>query len=350
MKKHIIFRNNKVSFIKNKSSLKVIGLFAILALIILFSSLMIGENFISPLEIMNAFLGKSSKLIELSVFEFRMPRIIVGFLVGSALAISGAMLQGVTKNSLASPNVLGIVSGGTFGILIYMYLFTGAEGTKSLSVAYKPIFTLIGSLIAVGIIYSIAVKNKLEPFKLILIGIAISSAVTATTTLFIIKGPPGIGVDAHKWISGSINGVNWIDVNTLVIWNLIFLPFAFYLVRELNVQNLDDEVVVSLGSDELKSKKKIIFISSAIASGAVAIGGSISFIGLVAPHISRRLAGNQFGSLLTLSGLIGGILVVCADIIAKTIVYPIELPAGIFTSLIGAPFFIYLLKKGRKTK
>lgn len=165
----------------------------------------------------------------------------------------------------------------------------------------------------------------------------------------IINGPVIFIKEAQLWITGTVYGTSWINVKLLFIWfSCIYLITLIY-IRELNVQSLDDSISTGLGNDVEKNRFILMILSAALASGAVAVGGGISFVGLIAPHICRKLTNSSFEYITPLSALIGGIIVVLSDIAARTLFFPLDLPVGIFTAGIGAPFFIYLLVKNHKS-
>ena len=182
-----------------------------------------------------------------------------------------------------------------------------------------------------------------------MVGIAISGATKALTSILIINGPVIFIKEAQLWITGTVYGTNWTHVQLLSIWFLFLFILTLIFIRELNVQNLDDSISTGLGSSTEKNRFILMIISAALASEAVAVGGAISFVGLIAPHISRKLTNSSFENIIPLSTLIGGIIVVFSDILARTLFFPQDLPVGIFTAGIGAPFFIYLLVKNQKT-
>ena len=206
-----------------------------------------------------------------------------------------------------------------------------------------PLFAFIGAVTISLLIYIVSYNQELSPFRFILVGIGLSGAAKSITTLLILNGPPVLVYESNIWLMGTIYGTNWDYVRILSIWFFIFGTLSLLASRELNIQNLDDVVVVELGSDKKMKRFTLLMLSTALASGAVAIGGGIGFVGLLSPHIARKLTDSSFENFLPLSMLIGGIIVVLADLVARRILSPLDLPVGIFTAVIGAPFFIYLL-------
>jgi iron complex transport system permease protein len=212
-----------------------------------------------------------------------------------------------------------------------------------------PVFAFVGAFSSILFIYFLAYKKGVTPYRLIFIGIAISGAAKALTSILIINGPVIFIKEAQLWITGTVYGTNWTNVKLIFVWFLCIYLITLIYTRELNVQSLDDSISTGLGSSVEKNRFILMIISAALASGAVAVGGGIGFVGLIAPHVCRRLTNSSFEYMIPISALVGGIIVVLSDIAARTLFFPLDLPVGIFTAAIGAPFFIYLLIKSRKS-
>jgi len=349
MNSFITFRKNKTSFIYEKRLILTFFILLIIAFLSILLSLSIGKTNFSITEIIKTLFGLGSKYNSLIINQFRLPRTLVGFLVGASLALSGGILQGISKNPLASPNLIGVVNGGSVGALIFLTMFLNTnDNSLTVSIFYMPIFALIGAFLIAFLIYITAFKNGVTPFRLILIGIAFSGAAKALTTILIINGPLVLVTEANLWLTGTVYGTNWLHVKLLLTWFLIFSIITIFFIKDLNVQNLDDNIAIGLGTNLNKKRLMFILLSTALASGAVAVGGGVSFVGLVGPHIARKLTNSSFENIMPLSILSGGIIVVLADILARTLFAPLDLPVGIFTASIGAPFFIFLLWKKQR--
>lgn len=351
MKKFLIFRSNKFSFIYEKRSLKILGITFILTILSIILSLSVGQRFISFDRVVKAIIGAGTGGDRLIINTLRLPRTLVAFFVGTSLGLSGAVLQGVVKNPLAAPNIIGITDSGSVGALIFLTLFTDPKNNSlTTSIFYMPVFAFAGAFIAVILVYVLAYKRGVTPFRLILIGIAISGAAKAVTSILIINGPVVFIKEAQLWITGTVYGTNWTHVKLISSWFVILFILTMIFIRELNMQNLDDGISTGLGSSVEKNRFILMVLSAAMAAGAVAVGGGISFVGLIAPHISRKLTSSSFENIVPLSTLAGGIIVVLSDTAARTLFFPMDLPVGIFTAGIGAPFFIYLLLKNQGLK
>lgn len=351
MKKFLIFRQGNFSFIYEKRSAIIVLITIILSLLSLIFSLSIGQKNLSFVEVIKILFDKD--LIggnSLIVNTIRLPRTLVAFLVGGSLGLSGAILQGVVKNPLAAPNIMGITDGGSVGALIFLTLFTDPKNNAlTTSIFYMPIFAFAGAFLVVILVYFLSFKKGVTPYRLILIGIAIAGAAKALTSILIINGPVVFIKEAQLWITGTVYGTNWTHVKLLSVWFLALFLISIVYIRELNMQSLDDNISMGLGSLVEKNRFILMILSAALASGASAVGGGISFVGLIAPHISRKLTNSSFENIVPISTLVGGIVVVLSDVAARTLFSPLDLPVGIFTAGIGAPFFIYLLIKNQNS-
>jgi iron complex transport system permease protein len=350
MKKFLILRKGRLSLIYEKRSTLIVSITIFIGLLFLLFSLSVGQKFISPIKVLQVLIGREQGGDGLIVNTLRLPRTLSAFFVGTSLGLSGAILQGVVKNPLAAPNIVGITDSGSVGALIFLTLFTDPKNNSlTTSIFYMPVFAFIGALSAVLLVYTLAFKKGVTPYRLILIGIAVSGAAKALTSILIINGPVVFIKEAQLWITGTVYGTNWTHVKLLASWFVVLFLLSLIYIRELNIQSLDDSISTGLGSSVEKNRFILMIISAALASGAVAVGGGISFVGLIAPHIARKLTNSSFENITPLATLIGGIVVVLSDLAARTLFFPLDLPVGIFTAGVGAPFFIYLLIKNQKS-
>jgi iron complex transport system permease protein len=344
VKRYIIFRNSKNSFslLLEKKTIWSI-LFLVLCILFLFiAGVGLGDVIISPSEAIRVFLGSGIAEHELIIDTLRLPRIVVSILVGMALAVSGCILQGIIRNPLASPDIVGITGGASVAAVAFITYLSG-----DVSIKWLPLATIIGAGLTSLIIYFLSWNKGVTPIRLVMIGIGMAATLSALTTFMIVLSPIYSASQAYIWLTGSIYGANWENVITLLPWVVVFIPLAFIYSRDINVQGLGDDVATGLGSPVQRKRFILLMISVALAGSAVAIAGGIGFVGLIAPHIARMMIGNTFGGLLPLSALVGGILVLLADLIGRTLFIPLDVPAGVFTAGIGAPFFIYLLYRNR---
>jgi iron complex transport system permease protein len=309
----------------------------------------LGDMKIGPLQVVKALFGYGEEMEILVIHNFRLPRILISLLVGISLAVAGGILQGIIRNPLASPDILGITGGASVAVVTFLALFSNNNNALTVSINWMPVAAFIGAATVAFVVYMLAWKNGVSAIRLVLIGIGISALMKALTTLIMIKGPLYLASQANIWITGTVYGSTWQKVMILTPVTIVLVMISIILARNLNVQELGEELATGVGSSVQKQQFALLLIGTALTGGAVAFAGGISFVGLMAPHIARRLVGSAYGALLPVAALIGAILVIGADLIGRTLFSPLEIPAGVFTAAIGAPYFIYLLYKSRNS-
>jgi len=280
----------------------------------------------------------------LILWEIRLPRVILAALVGSALAVSGAVLQGLLRNPLADPYLLGVSAGAAFGATAV--IVTGLAGSIW-GFSVVPLAAFAGAIVAVWLVYQLArVNGKLPVFVLILAGVAVGYLLAALASLLIFWGQERM----HQvifWLMGGFAGRNWSHVTLCLPYIAVGLGLVFAWAKELNLLLGGEETAAQIGVDVERAKMVLIFAAALLTAAAVAVGGLIGFVGLVVPHVVRILAGPDHRVLLPVSALAGGAFLVTADVIARTVIGPVEIPLGIITALTGGPFFLYLLWRRR---
>lgn len=320
----------------------------ILTALVLVVSVSYGEYDITPWQVVQTITGTlpddhpDARNFNLVVYTFRLPRILTAFLVGMALATSGAIMQGITRNPLAEPGILGVSAGAGLAAVAIIVWF------KEIPLTYLPWAAFGGALLTAIAVYGLSWKNGgSTPVRLILIGVAFAAALGALTTFMLVFGDINDVQQAYVWLAGSVYGRNWQHIQTLSAWLLVLLPLAIFSARQLNTLSLGDDIARGLGTRVEWQRVLLLVISVALAAVAVAVAGTIGFVGLVAPHITRRLVGPSHEGLIPITALFGGGLLVLADLIGRWVIAPSELPIGIVTALIGAPYFMYLLYRYR---
>ncbi len=260
---------------------------------------------------------------------------------------SGAIMQAVSQNALADPGILGINAGAGFGVVLYISMFY--EKISLAPVYALPIFAFFGAFLAAVLVFSLArINGTIDPVRLVLTGVAVGSGIGAFM-LFSTYYMGAYQYDFIKiWLTGNIWGTNWEYVSASFWWLLAVLPIVLFRGRILNFMQLGDEVAKSLGYHVTRERIVFMLFAVALAGSAVAVAGSIGFVGLIAPHLTRRLIGVDHRIMLPCTALVGGLLVLVADTIGRMIVHPVEIPVGVVVSGIGAPYFLYLLIKQRK--
>ncbi|MGG5253614.1 FecCD family ABC transporter permease [Neobacillus sp. SM06] len=332
--------------LKKKTFFGIISGLFILTVVLFTISLNLGVVRIAPLDVLNTLIGFGTPRDRLILMDLRLPRMVLSLLIGAGLAVSGAILQGITKNELADPGILGINSGAGLFVILFIYYFQGSMNQIStLGIFLLPLFALAGALAAALSIYLLAWKKGIDPVRLVLVGIGVNSGFGAAIIIFQLKMNPQDFMQAAVWLSGDIWGANWILVSILAVILLIFIPYTIYKSTSLNILNLGDQVATGLGIRVERERKKLLVVSVALAGVSVAAGGGIAFLGLIAPHIAKRLIGPAHQLLLPIAALLGAFLLLFADTFGKNLLAPTQIPVGIVVAILGAPYFIFLLMK-----
>ncbi|SFE77663.1 iron complex transport system permease protein [Paenibacillus catalpae] len=296
----------------------------------------------SPLDVLKTLFGFGTTQQHLVLFDFRLPRIIISILIGMGLAVSGAVLQALTRNALADPGIIGINSGAGMVILLFVAFYATPAAAP---VYLLPILAWAGGGIAALLVFIISYRKHkgLSSNRLVLNGVAISSGFSAVTILVSLRINPEQYQFVSTWIAGSIWSKDWNYVIALLPFIVILLPFVYYKSQTINVLNLGPPMATGLGAAVAKQQIWLLAAAVGLASSCVAVSGSIGFVGLIAPHLARRLVGQRYQTLLPATALVGGLLVLVADTLARWILQPAEIPTGIVVAVIGAPYFLYLM-------
>lgn len=319
-------------------SFRAIGFYVVtLSLMVLLFALSIrlGTYTLSFEEIWAAFQPDDKNYFTL--MEYRLPRAVLAILLGGALAISGVLVQSVVRNPLASPDILGINNAaGLVAVSVLMFL-------PNLAFYWMPIFAFLGGVLSFVILWVVCGFN-FRPIKMAIIGVALSALWAAISHYLMLTNPVEINT-AMLWLTGSLWGRSWSYLNVVLPWLVVLLPLPFIFCRDLDTLGLGENKASTLGVTVNKVQISVLVLAVALSTTAVAICGPIAFLGLVAPHLARRLVGGRHRILLPAALIIGALLLQLSDILARVIDPPTELPAGILTAIIGAPYFFYLLMR-----
>ncbi|MCW6075422.1 FecCD family ABC transporter permease [Clostridium sporogenes] len=325
---------------------KIATIFALtlLLFIAIIISMNLGKMNLAPNEVLNVILGKGTDKQNLIVFEFRLPRIVLSILVGIGMAISGCILQALFRNDLADPGILGISSGSGLFILIYISIFS-VKGIPS-AIAL-PLLSFVGGMIAAILIYILSYKRNsdISPTRLVLTGVAMNTGFGAMSLFITLKLDRNQFEFAQKLLVGSLWGDDWKYIIILLPWIIMFSLYVFYRARDLNVLNLGNQLATGLGIPVKKDFLALSIAAVALASGSAALGGSMFFIGLISPHIARKLVGPNHKVLIPSCALIGSLIMIIADTITRTVSFRADMPTGIILTIISTPYFIYLLAR-----
>ena len=333
-----MFFKKKIVLSRHKFKFNVLILFSLIFLIILLS-LSNGSVNLSGKEVFNALLRQGDEINQIIIWELRFPRLLASLLTGAALGTSGALLQGMLKNGLASPYLLGISAGS--GLVIILLISFGFW------LPFLPIVAWIGGIITTSIVFLLAKTNRgISVERLILAGVALSSLFGAIQSMILLQTEDGRVQSALTWLIGSLNSKGWAELK-LASGPIIFaLIISIFLSKQLNLLNLGDDISISLGNPLNRSRCLIGAAATLLAASSVSIGGLIGFIGLIVPHAVRSLFGRDYKIVIPFSALLGGFTLSTADLVARS--GSVELPVGIITSLLGSPIFIFLLYKNKK--
>ncbi|MED1850594.1 iron ABC transporter permease [Brevibacillus borstelensis] len=302
----------------------------------------IGYSSLSYDRLIPTLLGQGTFKEEFVLFSIRLPRMIVTLLAGMALALSGSILQGIARNDLADPGVIGINSGAGVALAVFFLFFPVKAGAF---VYLLPLVAFAGAIVTACLIYlfSYSKKSGLQSVRLVLTGVGFSMALSGVMIVLISSAEREKVDFIAKWLAGNIWGSDWPFIWAILPWLVILVPFAFYKSQRLNLLSLNEPVVIGVGLEIEKERLVLLVTAVALAAAAVSITGGIAFIGLMAPHIAKALVGPRHQLSLPIAILIGGWLLLFADTIGHNLVDPEGIPAGIMVALVGAPYFIYLL-------
>ncbi|MCE5002574.1 iron chelate uptake ABC transporter family permease subunit [Staphylococcus pseudoxylosus] len=310
------------------------GIVVILIIISAVASLSIGAVWINPVEAVKSLFAQDNFILN----EYRIPRMILAIIVGSSLAISGALIQGVVRNALASPDVIGITKGASLSAVSIIMLFPSAP------LFILPFGSFAGALCVSLILTLLIAKFNVKGSKLALIGLAIGAICTAVVQYLLIRNPQDANT-ALVWLTGSLYGHSMSNVLVILPWFIVALPIIFYYCHQLDILTLGDDIAIALGAKVKKIKMILLLLAVILAGASISVVGGLSFLGLISPHIARRIVGHKHVHITIMSGLIGALILSISDCLARGIHPPIDIPVGVVVAIVGVPYFLFLLRK-----
>jgi iron complex transport system permease protein len=319
-----------------RTGISITGLVALVAA--LFWGIRVGAVPFSAYDIWNVFIAPASNEAYQIIYNIRVPRVLVGALTGINLALAGCILQGVLRNPLADPGIIGVSAGAGLAAMSVMILWPGL-------MALVPAAAFIGALLAAGIVFLLSWDRGIQPLRLILAGVALAAFFGGGMSALMVFHSDKVQGTVN-WMAGGFQGRSWNHVQMILPYSLIGVLGAMLSYRHLNALQLGDEVAKGLGIRVEKARFFLVVLAALLAASAVSVAGLLGFVGLIIPHIARMLVGSDFEYLMPCAAVLGATIVVAADTVARTIFSPVEVPVGIFMAFLGAPFFIYLLRKG----
>jgi len=321
-------------------ALGAIGLaFVVLAL----SGVAFGSTWLPFDQIVNVILGAGEKTQKIIVLQLRLPRVVIAILAGGGMAVAGFLLQKVTRNSLASPGVLGVIDGAALGVVIFLAALSDESNALLTSIAYQPVAATAGALLAIGLVFILSGRQASSAIRLLLFGIAVAAVAKALTVIMMLIGPIYRTSQASRWLAGAVNEVNWGEIQITAIAMVPIMLLVLVAARRLPPADLDEVSARSIGLNLPVFRILIFALAAALTALAVSFVGGVGFVGLVAPHLARLLVGRNVYAGILGSFLLGAICLVGADLIVRVLFAPVEVPAGTITAIIGAPYFLFLL-------
>ncbi|TDW24415.1 FecCD family ABC transporter permease [Kribbella kalugense] len=316
----------------------LMGSLGVLAVLLSFYSLSVGATDVSMADVLKAIVGDTTDQAAQIVVQFQLPRVLLAWLVGIALAISGGVMQGVIRNPLAAPDVVGVTKGAGFAGMLLLLAIPGIPVAAVVPAAF------VGGLVAAALVYLLAYRRGATPIRIALVGIAVSAAFEAGIRFLLVRNPLDVSA-ALIWLTGSLFGRSMSSVLEILPWVAVLVPLIIVWARKLDVLGLGDDLAAGLGEPVERTRRTLLLFAVALAAAAVAVSGTIGFIGLIAPHMARRVFGGRHLALLPAAGLFGVLLMLFADMLGRGIAPPLEIPAGLITAVVGGPYFLYLLVK-----
>lgn len=302
-----------------------------------------GYRAISFEELGQILAGTAPSSLAYTLVELRLPRVLTALLVGVGLSLSGCLLQGISRNDMADPGILGINAGS--GLLVAAFIVFVPAGLVP-SVAALPVLAFIGALAVALVGWRLSVvRGVSSPRRLLLVGVALSVGLSSVTSLLMLSMGDGDYAFVQNWLAGSIWGATWPNVILLAVGLTVLAVCALYGARTLNALGLGPAAATGLGVNVKRADAVLLAVAVGASGLCCAVGGGLTFVGLVCPHVARRLVGPNFRVLVPASVLVGALLMVLADIVSRTLLLPNEIPVGIVAAVIGAPYFLYLLAK-----
>lgn len=302
-----------------------------------------GYSQIPLAQVMEELLNPGTSGASSILLQIRLPRIMIAVLCGMGLSLSGCILQTVTENPLADPGILGINAGAGFTVMLFLTFFPSLHIR---SMVYQPLFAMAGGLFVALLLYSFSKRNgKLQPSYLLLGGIAVSAGFSAAMLILASDMENSSYQLIARWLAGNIWGSSWYQVKALLPYLLVLIPLLFWKSGILDLLLLGEEASLALGVRVEKERRLLLVFAVSLAASCISVSGGIGFIGLVSPHMARKFAGARHRTLLPASMLTGGTLLLLADTIGRSMLKSVEIPVGIVTSILAAPYFLYLLRR-----
>lgn len=332
-----------------------------LLIVVMFAYVMLGPVIFGPDLVYKALINQAEEVHHrISVWEVRVPRVLIAALSGAMLSSSGALLQSVLRNPLAAPATVGVTQGAVLGAVLALVFTFGSEGALDDLNFLVPWAATSGGLAAGTVVYVLSYRRAgTDPIRLILTGVVVAAALSSVTSFLVLIS--GSHIDSIvRWLVGSLSTRTWDHLVFLAPVAALALPLVVWVIPLANALQLGDSTSVSLGLRSELARAFILMTAVVLAAGSVSVVGGVAFLGLIGPHLARTLVGSDLRRLLVCSALVGAVILVCADLLAR--VFSLDwiplvdirtesgsrVPVGAFTALVGAPFFLYLMREGKR--
>ena len=320
-----------------------------LGLLVIFTlSVGFGSSFIPADRVLKTLVGLGERMDSVIVLKLRLPRVLLALEAGICLAIAGYLLQAATRNPLASPAILGIVDGSALGIAVFMFIFVNEANILTVSIQWQPLAAALGAIGFAVLVALLTLRDNRGPMQMVIYGVALAALASAGVTLFLVAGENFYATKALTWIAGSVHAAKWSSVTQVGLMMCVLLVFLPFLLRPIEQMQIDNQSAFSTGLSVDFELIKILVLAVLFTATAVSFAGGIAFVGLVAPHAARLLFKGRVAYSLIACAFLGGAIVVSADLAARLLFQPTEVPTGTLTAVLGAPYFFWLLFKRSK--
>ncbi|MBJ8027401.1 iron ABC transporter permease [Bacillus cereus group sp. N21] len=316
-------------------------LFFLLLIVIASISILFRVKGLTLSNLYEVFSADTKNLIYYTVWNVRVPRVLLAILIGAALAVAGCLLQGITRNPLSDPEIMGVNQGASCFVVLALLIFGDKDASFVILIA-----AFLGAAVGSSVIYSLAFRGEYTPSRLVLAGIAVSFFLGSVTTGSILLYETQLN-EILYWMAGKLSGANWLDIKLIMITAGPVIIMTFLLANQLNILSLGEETARGLGINVLRIRRIFALIIVLLVGSGVAVAGPIGFVGLMVPHIARKIVGEDYRIIIPFSALLGANLLVFADFVAQRVAYPADTPVGVITALLGTPFFVYLMRRKR---
>lgn len=343
--RRLTVRTDRVSLRVDTRVIGVLAVLSVLALLVFVLNVGRGEFQIAPLDVLATLAGSGSDATNFIVWDLRLPRALTAVLAGVALGIAGAVFQDLARNALVSPDIIGITTGAALAA-IAVIVFAGAGAGGAVTV---PLAALAGGLATGALLYALAWRGGVQGYRLVLVGIGLTAVLAAGISYVLTRGQIFEVAQAYVWLVGSLNGRGWEHVWPLVATLAVLVPIGLALGRQLEALQLGDDIARALGVGVERSRLALLAVAVVLTAVAVSASGPIGFVAFIAPHLARRICRSVSPSgVLPVAAAAGALLVLASDLAGRLLFAPTEVPVGIVTSIIAAPYFLYLLRRANR--